>query len=1401
MDLKRRSLQDVIRDVGMHPVSDRQLPLPAPTQPAINASEEDHTLARQLLVEQRVNDPDYRDPGKKLKSVFRSSEKKKKDHDTSQWSFTQDELDRALSAAVERPATSPGLVQAYLNLGAKVNFVEVTDQKSKASKKAVITDRRRSTVLQRAATVRRADTLGLLAASGADQTTLDEGLKAALAANNHPCVQELLRHGADLNKNPNALADAVRSNDQNFVRLLLRAPKALRPDIISSCLPAAVQQNSQPVISLLITHGADPNFDNASALTTSIARCEYRTSVALVAGPIPLSPTSLQAAFEPVMRMTNAQDLYQFLEFLFCCGLPPTNPRLGGLLVAASQRNDLRMAEMLIAYGVPTTVNQAECLKDAVVRSHWKLADIIIGTPISPAHASMALDAVPDDAPKSERLHVISALVAKGGSGRSLERWLVRAVEDGDAGLMDLLLNAGQPLGTGNDRAIQTAVARKDIRSLRSLLASRPSPQSLSQVFPLIRSGYTPSERLETVHLLLERGARGPQVDQSLVDAIADTSTTRDVALITELVRHGAFIDHDDGKAVKLAVSQANLPILRLLCGAKVSTHSKSASLPLIFDTNGARQSTTFAMLELLLVGGVEEASATQALKIAVNGGANNLDIVERLIAADARLISRAFQYAISLSSVSQKEVILKVLLEKGISQETLDQALLAEIQQFSCTSDPTIAQMLLRHGASVNYNGGDAFVASAATGNSSLVKLLLSGKDTPWQPTVTSAFRALFDPANLPRLNQTVPEPASVDRTIQALRQKDFNIITPDNGPESGGYVEVADQLLLLGVDRNATDLALRAVLEPENGLDAIEPIVNRLLVNHADVNAANGVCFLSAAKRSPALFAALLKYKPKFTAILPSLFGAELDEDVLLGLMEECFNHGCTADDLDLSHPASLILVIQKYPRSEALVKKLLNHGCNPEASFSGVMDPAVGEETIPALLWALAQPQKRVSTSVIIALLEAGASATRVAPVSEVAPISLAAREGRSDIVEVLLKHGADASVRDRWNRSALFYASSSSVTSVVETLAPHALKNDGSLHEATRSLQLDAVALLIKADHDPNFPSRHHGGRNALGELCLNAEITNSSHRSRARQVFRLLLDGGVNPRFKARNERSSVILALENAHDPLKMTETLLETEVWEQLNDEKHLFRNDKGLWYSPYSYVELISSPARTAQKQDLLDLLRDKGATPTFYSETEDQPQGATGMPASIARLADRQKEHQLSLRLAKEAAEHARHLEETAHLDLLRRNKEQQDAELAAASAAAAHAAQLEQRQHESAMQKVREAERMKRAEKVAWHSLSTQQESEAAAQRARMEERKSNQAMEAERRMMDARKAEGEHRAGLERRALKDKDDHMSRNLAVQMQIQDRVDESAKLHAGLNGRKQLEWGTVD
>ena len=60
-----------------------------------------------------------------------------------------------------------------------------------------------------------------------------------------------------------------------------------------------------------------------------------------------------------------------------------------------------------------------------------------------------------------------------------------------------------------------------------------------------------------------------------------------------------------------------------------------------------------------------------------------------------------------------------------------------------------------------------------------------------------------------------------------------------------------------------------------------------------------------------------------------------------------------------------------------------------------------------------------------AVLRKLLAAGASVTRALLISEMTAISVAARKGRNDIVQTLLDRGADAMLRDKWNRSALYF----------------------------------------------------------------------------------------------------------------------------------------------------------------------------------------------------------------------------------------------------------------------------------------------------------------------------------------------------------------------------------------
>jgi hypothetical protein len=70
---------------------------------------------------------------------------------------------------------------------------------------------------------------------------------------------------------------------------------------------------------------------------------------------------------------------------------------------------------------------------------------------------------------------------------------------------------------------------------------------------------------------------------------------------------------------------------------------------------------------------------------------------------------------------------------------------------------------------------------------------------------------------------------------------------------------------------------------------------------------------------------------------------------------------------------------------------------------------------------------------------------------------------------------------------------------------------------------------------------------------------------------------------------------------------------------------------------------------------------------------------------------------------------------------------------------------------------------------------------------------------------EKKLIEARKSEVEHRVGVERKVLKEKEEVYERNVKRQLQITDRVDQSAKLHASLRQERPAiegaQWGSVD
>jgi ankyrin repeat protein len=103
-----------------------------------------------------------------------------------------------------------------------------------------------------------------------------------------------------------------------------------------------------------------------------------------------------------------------------------------------------------------------------------------------------------------------------------------------------------------------------------------------------------------------------------------------------------------------------------------------------------------------------------------------------------------------------------------------------------------------------------------------------------------------------------------------------------------------------------------------------------------------------------------------------------------------------------------------------------------------------------------------------------------------------LHLAIENGRHRIVQSLIKEGADIDLPDENDITPLNLATQKNdMTSMQALLDAFASANDGSLHDAARMVNADAIKLLLKHGHDPNIPCVRFDGRTPLFELCLQA----------------------------------------------------------------------------------------------------------------------------------------------------------------------------------------------------------------------------------------------------------------------------------------------------------------------
>ncbi|KAN0136205.1 Ankyrin repeat-containing domain protein [Lactarius tabidus] len=468
-----------------------------------------------------------------------------------------------------------------------------------------------------------------------------------------------------------------------------------------------------------------------------------------------------------------------------------------------------------------------------------------------------------------------------------------------------------------------------------------------------------------------------------------------------------------------------------------------------------------------------------------------------------------------------------------------------------------------------------------------------------------------------------------------------DDNFNTPLHLASQGGHFEIVQELLTRGADITAQNqnqmtplhLAPRIMAEivqilVDHGADVtaldmthstplhlasfsgIPEIVRILLENGADVNAKNET-YSTPLHRASLLGSAesirlLLEYNADITArdsshITPLHHASSWTNSVQL-----LINHG--ADVTAQEKTGSTPLHLSSSLGSAKVVQLLIEHGADVTAQNKTQSTPlhlasSCVSFTASSFLIHLradvnAQKYHNIlghkersiaRTEIVRLLIEHGADVTAQDEAYST-PLHLAASEGSAETVGLLIEHGADVAAKDEGRRTPLHLASSVSVTTTVRLLIKHGANvseqdktNSTPLHFAAFSGSSDTVHLLL--EHGADVTALDGDNKTPLHRAVSKVSTTTV-------EIARLLVECGAD--VTAQDESRSTPLHLASSFGVTEIVRLLIERGADIAARDVSHK------------TPLHLASSLVHV----DTAKLLIDHGADVAARDETQSTP-----------------------------------------------------------------------------------------------------------------------------------------------------------------------------------------------
>ncbi|KAK1755917.1 Serine/threonine-protein phosphatase [Echria macrotheca] len=1118
--------------------------------------------------------------------------------------------------------------------------------------------------------------ISLLLRHNADVNVNDgTGVLSAISIRDLGVLETLLQNRPAQNTIAAAMARAMTVENlgvrYEMVRLLINAGAGREGPEVSAALVGLLRVKPVDIqlAALLLEYGrADANFDD-SAPAVEAAR-----------DPNP-------ALFDLVLQHGKPQlpSLQRALEVI--CALPPSPAKIAKtdaalrrspprevlnfvlvkevqtVLETPAERRDLTVIKMLMAAGADVNAHKGATLCDAVKAVNEQVVDLLFTAGPAPMSLATALPQSLNIVDPTQRRKFTKKLLDGGAPGEEANRALIYAIgaHPTDHPLVGILASHAH---SSDGEALAFATKAENPEFVALLLERAPRRYSaavLHSVFQEATKTKNQEKRIEICKTLLQHGVSGHIVSEALLAAASDG----DLALGAVLVRHGASVEHQDGQAIVEACAAGSPEVLQMLLdGAEVKPQTITKGFQAATLVGDLKKRA--AVFRLLLEKGVNAEAIDAQLVTAAKYGVDGEDLVRLLLEFGANVnynageaiwnaTRSAFLGSLKLmlglddgrkTNPSTTTLLKALKASRKLSQEPRYQVIewlfeaglpateeihLALHRAVKDEPDLRLVQLLLKHGASPLHNGCETLIDAAQLLLSDVLEVLLE-TEIP-QKDISWAFRQAFTPE------------------------------TADTWLSEQGY-PVAKMLLAKGAEGESLSVALSVAIDAYGTeKDAIaRKFADLLIQSKADVSYEDGLVVRKAAQRADSeLIELIFQQKPSSRAVsmaFPCLFESELSEEATLQLVSLFTEYHDGEERLDAmyTHGSEPVIfrALAKFPRSQRMLQTLLDAGYyHDQMTTARVMEEVDEEEPVSLLFWALLQPQKKISSTLIELLIARGAKVNYETPISKTTPLMLAIQSRRLDLVGSLILAGAEVDVTDITGNTPMTMATKIGgdlgTSMMSKILAADPSINDGSLHNAARELNLKALEVLINFGHDLDFPSTLHGGRSALGELCLNAAHAgpfSAAQEKLMEKAMTLLIQRGTD--LTIQSDGKSVLLLAFHSNDPVTTARALLKVGMWRLVNNPVNHF-TDGEYTYSATQYVARVLP--ESDEKEQLLALLKANRAKDVYYANDGPQPEGAVNLPEELLR-AERERRAREE-RIAKEEEDHKATLARTKEI----------------------------------------------------------------------------------------------------------------------------------------------------